>query len=130
MIRWVKFSQYLHVNGHCLSRNVNTMSPSKPVIQVTPTVSLFDQKVDIKLTGLPKHSEVTVHAMFESPSRRSTTRFVSSGHFMTDRHGEVNLADRPSEGGTYTGELWTSYAFRVMVQFMGSLSQRTIQVFN
>ena len=73
------------------------------VIQVIPKVSLFDQKVNIKVQGLPSRTEVTVHAATQQEWRKKPVVFMSCGHFVTSDDGDLDLDRDASLGGTYTG---------------------------
>ncbi|XP_076441664.1 acyl-coenzyme A amino acid N-acyltransferase 1-like isoform X2 [Babylonia areolata] len=87
----------------CTQRSFfSTPKPNK-VIQVTPEVSCFDQKVSIRLQGLPSQTKVTVHALTESVWNRQTIQFGSCGHYTTSQTGAVDLEKDRCEGGTYTG---------------------------
>ncbi|KAK7477466.1 hypothetical protein BaRGS_00031290 [Batillaria attramentaria] len=73
------------------------------VIQVTPKVSLFDQKVHIKVQGLSSNAKVTLHLATEQEWRRSPALFVSCSHHVARQTGELDLNTDSSLGGTYTG---------------------------
>lgn len=60
---------------------------------------LIDDKLDIKITGLNKKQDVTLHAVTKEGGRM----FESCCCFTSDGNGEVNLATQPSLGGSYTG---------------------------
>lgn len=72
-------------------------------IEVTPCVSLFDQKVHIKVNNLPSNGKVTLHLMTEQEWRRSPALFVSCSHHIASQSGEIELDTSPSIGGSYTG---------------------------
>ena len=74
-------------------------------IQVTPKVSLFDQKVHIRVQGLPKKTKVTVHASTQQEWRKKPVEFTSCSHYITSDEGDLDLARDASVGGTYTGHV-------------------------
>ncbi|XP_076464834.1 acyl-coenzyme A amino acid N-acyltransferase 1-like [Babylonia areolata] len=56
-------------------------------IQVTPKVSLFDQKVHIKVQGLPTKAKVTLHATTQAQWHRQPVTFTSCGHYVSSEEG-------------------------------------------
>lgn len=79
------------------------LSTHPEVIQVTPKVSLFDQKVHIKIKGLPSKAKVTLHATTRQEWRRKPVEFMSCSHYITSSDGDLDLNRDASVGGTYTG---------------------------
>ncbi|KAL8622877.1 hypothetical protein ACOMHN_026998 [Nucella lapillus] len=90
-----------------LHSHQSSITPTTPlqqgVIQVTPKVSRFDQKVHIKVKGLPKEVKVTLHASTKTEWRRRTVPYMSCGHYVTNAAGEVDLWKDASVGGSYQG---------------------------
>lgn len=80
-----------------------TPPPTPDLFKVTPKVSLFDQKIDIRVHGLPSKVKVTLHAVVEATWRRERVQFASCGHYVTDEHGMVDVSKDESLGGTYAG---------------------------
>ncbi|XP_025104979.1 acyl-coenzyme A amino acid N-acyltransferase 2-like isoform X2 [Pomacea canaliculata] len=72
-------------------------------ICINPIISLFDEKVHIRIQGLPAETKVTVKASVEHEWKRLPVTFVSCSHFITSLAGEVDLANDTSLGGSYTG---------------------------
>ncbi|XP_076464830.1 bile acid-CoA:amino acid N-acyltransferase-like [Babylonia areolata] len=72
-------------------------------IHVTPKVSLFDQKVHIKVQGLPTKAKVTLYATTQAQWRRQPVTFTSCGHYVSSEEGDLDLSRDASVGGTYTG---------------------------
>ncbi|XP_076464801.1 bile acid-CoA:amino acid N-acyltransferase-like [Babylonia areolata] len=72
-------------------------------IQVTPKVSLFDQKVHIKVQGLPTKAKVTLHATTQAQWHRQPVTFTSCGHYVSSEEGDLDLSRDASVGGVYTG---------------------------
>ncbi|XP_076442148.1 acyl-coenzyme A thioesterase 1-like isoform X2 [Babylonia areolata] len=72
-------------------------------IQVTPRVSLFDQKVEVRVHGLPSKAKVTLHVRTHQEWRRKLAVFRSCGHFVAGDNGDLDLSRDASVGGTYTG---------------------------
>ncbi|XP_052770009.1 acyl-coenzyme A amino acid N-acyltransferase 1-like isoform X2 [Mya arenaria] len=71
-----------------------------PVFTVSPKGHLLvDDKLHIKLTGLPKEKKVTVYGFLEEEGKK----FESNAWFETKSDGTVDLQIDPSTGGTYTG---------------------------
>ena len=78
-------------NGHCFS----------PVVSVHPKLSLFDQMVDIRVSGLRSSQEVTLRVGVVSECGRFP--FESSATYRADIHGEISVQKDPSLGGSYEG---------------------------
>ncbi|KAK7104520.1 acyl-coenzyme A thioesterase 5-like [Littorina saxatilis] len=87
----------------CTQRPFFPQPAQSELIQVTPKVSLFTDKVHIKVQGLPSKAKVTLHAMTEHEWRRKPAQFVSCSHYVASHSGEVDLQKDASVGGTYTG---------------------------
>ncbi|PVD25472.1 hypothetical protein C0Q70_13128 [Pomacea canaliculata] len=85
----------LPVNGSS-SHNLCTLS-------VSPSVSIFDQKVSIRIHGLPSHGMATLQAWMYFKWRGKDELFVSCGRYYADSNGEIDLDRHPSLSGTYTG---------------------------
>lgn len=85
---------YLHSSGLSISG----------VIQISPSISLFDQNILVKLQSLPRNAKVTLFARVEQDWRRSPAVFASCSHHVTSDSGCVDLEKDASMGGTYTGK--------------------------
>lgn len=84
--------------------HTSTTSTFMPLgICINPIISLFDEKVHIRIQGLPAETKVTVKASVEHEWKRLPVTFVSCSHFITSLAGEVDLANDTSLGGSYTG---------------------------
>ncbi|XP_035828114.1 acyl-coenzyme A amino acid N-acyltransferase 1 isoform X2 [Aplysia californica] len=70
-------------------------------IRVEPRVALYDDKVDIALSGFSSHEKVTVHG--QSVNGEKKILFGSCGQYIADENGFVDVTKQPSHGGTYTG---------------------------
>ena len=76
-----------------------TMS-SGPRIKVIPEGHLLmDDKLEIKLSGLPRQGNVALHAAITEGGNV----FESCNCYTADGNGEVNLATQPSVAGSYKG---------------------------
>lgn len=96
--------QILHRIPHLTScHTFSTLQNDVIQMQVTPRVSLFDQKVHIRVQGLPTNAKITMHLSTEQEWRRAPVLFVSCSHHVSSQTGEVDLSNNPSLGGTYTG---------------------------
>ncbi|XP_072044067.1 peroxisomal succinyl-coenzyme A thioesterase-like isoform X2 [Amphiura filiformis] len=67
-------------------------------IYATPTTTLTDEKVQIKLSGFDSGSKVTVRSFLPEKG----LHFEAHGHFVVDGNGEISMEQDPSLGGTYT----------------------------
>ncbi|KAK7477483.1 hypothetical protein BaRGS_00031307 [Batillaria attramentaria] len=100
--------RHLH---HILQRSVqlqpcqtfSTLTSVPDLIQVTPRVSLFDEKVHIRVQGLPSNAKVTLSAATQQEWRREPVLFASCSHHVATETGEVDLNTNRSLGGSYTG---------------------------
>ena len=90
---------------HRASAHSHALSTQPDVIQVTPKVSLFDQKVHIRVEGLPSNAEVTLHATTHLEWRKKPVQFMSCSQYVTSGDGDLDLNRDASVGGTYTGIL-------------------------
>ncbi len=68
--------------------------------EVPPNGAFIDEDIHIRLTGLSPHQKVRVHATTEDDENR---RWSSDAQFRADAHGEVDLANHESTGGSYRG---------------------------
>ncbi|KAK7477467.1 hypothetical protein BaRGS_00031291 [Batillaria attramentaria] len=94
----------LSSQAKCDTEGVSPKSAvSTEVTLEVPKVSLFDQKIQVRVQGLPSSAEVTLHLTTEQEWRRSPALFVSCSHHIASRTGEVDLNTDPSLGGSYTG---------------------------
>ena len=77
-----------------------TIHRSMASISATPTNTLVDEQVKIKLSGLEPGSKVTVRSYLPEPG----SCFEAHTHFEVNADGVVAVDQQPSVGGTYTGE--------------------------
>ncbi|XP_062614556.1 bile acid-CoA:amino acid N-acyltransferase-like, partial [Saccostrea cucullata] len=68
-------------------------------ISVVPHEALVDERVHIKVDGLPKNGPVTIKASLQEGSNR----FASYGCYTASEQGHVTVEDQASVQGTYTG---------------------------
>ncbi|PAA92827.1 hypothetical protein BOX15_Mlig030281g1 [Macrostomum lignano] len=68
-------------------------------ISVNKLRSLVDERISIKVSGLPTNSPVTLHLQI----KETYGSFSAFGHYMTDEAGRLDLDSSCSVGGTYTG---------------------------
>ena len=99
-----KTCSVFHWRHHILYRLPVTMlhrtMSSGPQIKVHPDGHLLvDDKLEIKVTGLPQHQKTTLHAVITEGGNV----FESCSCYTADDNGEVNLATQPSIAGSYTG---------------------------
>ena len=70
-------------------------------ITVNPSLkTIIDQKVDIFVSNLSSHQDITLRARAIDDSE---TAFESFTFYKADENGEVSLVSQPSLGGSYTG---------------------------
>ena len=70
-------------------------------ITVNPSLkTIIDQKVDIFVSNLSSHQDITLRAQAIDDSE---TAFESFAFYKADENGEVSLVSQPSLGGSYTG---------------------------
>ena len=70
-------------------------------ITVNPSLkTIIDQKVDIFVSNLSSHQNITLRAQAIDDSE---TAFESFAFYKADENGEVSLVSQPSLGGSYTG---------------------------
>lgn len=73
---------------------------SKVALQLSPTVSYFDDLVRVKVTGLPEEQPVVLR------SRLTDSRgvvFEASATYRSDKNGLIDVDKSPSLGGSYSG---------------------------
>ncbi|XP_025104456.1 bile acid-CoA:amino acid N-acyltransferase-like [Pomacea canaliculata] len=87
----------------CRSTANGSSSLNLCTLSVSPSVSMFDQKVSIRIHGLPSHGMATLQAWMYQKWRGKDTLFVSYGRYYADPNGEIDLDRHPSLSGTYTG---------------------------
>jgi dienelactone hydrolase len=78
-------------------------------LQVTPADALYDEPVEIRLTGFPPQREVSVTALAKDGQGR---RWSSEATLVTDSGGELDLAWQAPRSGSYrcadsNGLLWS-----------------------
>lgn len=75
-------------------------SSGKPVVTVDQAVTLADQQIHLKVTGLPAHKPVTVGA---EAVDASGVKWHSEATFTTDGDGGLDLDSAKPSGGSYQG---------------------------
>jgi dienelactone hydrolase len=73
-------------------------SSGKPVVSVDQAVTLADQQVHLKVTGLPSHKPVTIGA--EAVDQHGQ-KWHGEATFTTDDHGTVDLDSAKPSAGSY-----------------------------
>ena len=73
---------------------------SSPDIVITPRTSMIDQKVHICLRGLESNQIIRLVANV----KENNVTFQSTGVFMANSNGEIDLDKDSSFAGTYTGK--------------------------
>lgn len=68
-------------------------------LSVTPNEALVDEKVNIRVDGLPKNGPITIKASLQEGS----LRFSSYGCYTATDEGSVVVGEQKSQLGTYTG---------------------------
>ncbi|XP_062610810.1 acyl-coenzyme A amino acid N-acyltransferase 1-like isoform X1 [Saccostrea cucullata] len=68
-------------------------------ISVTPCEALVDERVHIKVDGLPKNGPITIKASLQE----GNNRFASYGCYTATEQGHLTVEDQASVQGTYTG---------------------------
>ena len=91
---------------HAAAFSTSYRSNQEQIIQVTPSPSLLDQRVAIKVAGLQRNAKVTLQTKTKQEWRREAVEFMSCAHFVTDEKGELDLNRDSSVGGTYTGTVF------------------------
>ena len=66
----------------------------------TSLKTIIDQKVDIFVSNLSSHQDISLRARAIDDSE---TAFESFAFYKADENGEVSLVSQPSLGGSYTG---------------------------
>ena len=69
-------------------------------VAIAPAISLADEPLDLRLTGLPAGVTTSVEL---SSTDAAGTRWQSSADFRTDALGRVDVARTPARGGSYRG---------------------------
>lgn len=72
-------------------------------IQITPSISMFDENISIIAHGFKSHEMITIQAWTQYSWRQKEVLFVSHGHFYADQNGQLDLQKIPSLGGSYKG---------------------------
>lgn len=68
-------------------------------LSVTPNEVLVDEKIHIRVDGLPKNGPITIKATLQEGS----LRFSSYGCYTATDEGSVIVEEQKSQLGTYTG---------------------------
>ncbi|XP_033102499.1 acyl-coenzyme A amino acid N-acyltransferase 1-like [Anneissia japonica] len=68
-------------------------------ITAFPQSALVDEKISVRVVGLPANSSITVRASV----RNCGKTYDSCAHFQTGCAGHLSLNEHPSLGGTYSG---------------------------
>ncbi|KAH9500457.1 Acyl-coenzyme A thioesterase 1 [Bulinus truncatus] len=99
LLRHLKTPASCHLSSQ--PRDISDNSIKNFSIIVEPKTALFDENVKIHMTGLPPREKVTLHGeVVQGPKQ---IIFASCGHYVTDIHGDIDVTQHASEGGTYTG---------------------------
>uniref|UniRef100_UPI003F66FF11 acyl-CoA thioesterase 14 isoform 2 n=1 Tax=Danio rerio TaxID=7955 RepID=UPI003F66FF11 len=81
-------------------RTVSTESRRCPLLTVQPCRGMVDEKIQIIIRNLLPNQEVTLHSLHQSEDKDFWEAF---GHYISDKHGKVTVANDVSLGGTYEG---------------------------
>lgn len=79
--------------------STSTLHMSNVQLSVTPNEALVDEKVHIRVDGLPKNGPITIKASLQEGS----LRFSSYGCYTATDEGSVVIGEQKSQLGTYTG---------------------------
>lgn len=79
--------------------STSTLHMSNVQLSVTPNEALVDEKVNIRVDGLPKNGPITIKASLQEGS----LRFSSYGCYTATDEGSVVVGEQKSQLGTYTG---------------------------
>lgn len=71
-----------------------------PEIKVDKPDALVDEVISISVRGLDKHQKVTIRAEIIEKG----LVFASTGCFVADQNGDVDVQTHASASGTYTGQ--------------------------
>ncbi|XP_030621813.1 acyl-CoA thioesterase 19 [Chanos chanos] len=71
-----------------------------PLLSVTPTRCLVDEKFEVLVQGLCPGSQVTLHALTQTEDGDYWDAF---GHYVSDATGSVKVSEHCSVGGSYEG---------------------------
>uniref|UniRef100_A0A3Q3WJC7 Uncharacterized protein n=1 Tax=Mola mola TaxID=94237 RepID=A0A3Q3WJC7_MOLML len=72
-----------------------------PILSVSPTRALVDEKMEVVVENLPPGFPVTLHSFHHSEDK---DHWEAYGHYITDHRGMVSVAEDFSFGGTYKGK--------------------------
>uniref|UniRef100_A0A3Q3VZH0 Uncharacterized protein n=1 Tax=Mola mola TaxID=94237 RepID=A0A3Q3VZH0_MOLML len=84
-----------------LSPLVPDSSTLLPILSVSPTRALVDEKMEVVVENLPPGFPVTLHSFHHSEDK---DHWEAYGHYITDHRGMVSVAEDFSFGGTYKGK--------------------------
>lgn len=72
-----------------------------PILSVTPSRALVDEKFKVLVENLPSGCPVTVRSLHQSEDKHDWEAY---GHYVSDHSGVVSVSEDLSYGGTYTGK--------------------------
>ncbi|CAI5636441.1 unnamed protein product [Oreochromis niloticus] len=72
-----------------------------PILSVTPSRALVDEKFKVLVENLPPGCPVTVRSLHHSEDKDDWEAY---GHYVSDHSGVVSVSEDLSYGGTYTGK--------------------------
>ena len=72
-------------------------------ININPAESLFDQKINVSVTGLCSDKNVTLFLSTQQEWQKKCVEFMSCAQFIASKDGEIDLARDASFGGSYEG---------------------------
>lgn len=75
--------------------------PSLPILSVSPSRAMVDEKLKVLVENLPPGLPVTLHSLHLS---EDNDYWEAYGHYVSDHRGVVSVPDDISFGGTYTGK--------------------------
>ncbi|XP_076731798.1 acyl-coenzyme A thioesterase 1 isoform X1 [Maylandia zebra] len=87
---------------HTLGRLFSAMTQVvPPILSVTPSRALVDEKFKVLVENLPPGYPVTVRSLHNSEDKHDWEAY---GHYVSDHSGVVSVSEDLSYGGTYTGK--------------------------
>uniref|UniRef100_A0A3Q2WHY0 Acyl-coenzyme A thioesterase 4-like n=1 Tax=Haplochromis burtoni TaxID=8153 RepID=A0A3Q2WHY0_HAPBU len=72
-----------------------------PILSITPSRALVDEKFQVLVENLPPGCPVTLHSLHHSEDKDDWEAY---GHYVSDHRGVVSVTEDLSFGGTYTGK--------------------------
>ncbi|KAI7792022.1 hypothetical protein IRJ41_020240, partial [Triplophysa rosa] len=81
-------------------RTVNIEMGKSPLLSVQPSRGLVDERFQIVIENLLPNQAVTLHSLHQSEDKDFWEAF---GHYISDEHGTLTVAQDECLGGTYEG---------------------------